>query len=521
MRIFLLSVFVLVLTFSARTQVNAGSNQSICTGDITTLQGTGPASWDYSWTSVPNDPTISNPNILTPTVQPSATTIYTLTGTSVSTTNLVQNGDFESGNTGFTSDYDPCNTNNCLFTPPPNGVYGVDSDPSFLHNSFPSSCSSPVSGGKMIVANGPTIANTTLYKITVNNINPNTEYRFSTWLANMSLSVLPAYTPDLQFEINDVVIGNKSVSFAICDWTEFTYIWDSESATSVEIRIIDLNITNTGIGNDFAIDDVALYEIITEEDACTVTVIDVPTSTFNLLSQICMSDTALITYTGNAPPAPTADYRWDFGIDATIISGSGEGPYNIQWTSSGTKTVSLSVDAGCESDTTYIDIQVNQNPTISITAVATSIPYGTNTTLYGHMSGNPGPLQFTWEPVLMLTNPTNQNPTTVTLEDDIYYFFEVTDQTTNCSSIDSILIQITGGAFGILSATGTPDTICPGQTTNLHINVLGGSGNYNASWTSNPPGYTNAGLSVDANPPLPPQLILLKLAMVLILFMIP
>ena len=104
------------------------------------------------------------------------------------------------------------------------------------------------------------------------------------------------------------------------------------------------------------------------------------------------------------------------------------------------------------------------------------------------------------EPILMLENPTNQNPTTEPLESDTYFFFEVTDQTSICVSLDSILIQITGGAFGILSITGIPDTICPGQTTDLHINVLGGSGLYNASWSSDPPGYTGSGLSVDASP---------------------
>jgi len=501
MRWLILVVFMLSTVSSALSQVNAGPDQSICIGQSTILQGTGPASgYDYTWTSIPNDPTISNPNILSPTIQPTLTTAYTLEGKTVSNINLVNNGDFQAGNTGFTSDYDYCDQPDCLNVSPPGGIYGINSNPSYLHNAFPSCGDHTTGSGNMLVANGDEFNNQTLYQYTVTNISQNTDYEFSTWITSMVWSI-PMFGANFSFEINGTTIGTYSATSSICTWGEFFYVWNSGTSNSATIRIINTTTVASGMGNDFAIDDVALYEVIKEYDDCTVTVMDIPTSTFNLPAQICESDTALITYTGNAPPSPTADYNWDFGSDATVISGVGEGPYQVTWSTAGTKTVSLWVETGCVSNTTSQHIVINGNPVVDVTADATTIPYGTNTILHGIMSGIPGSLQFYWEPIAKLVNPTNQNPQTVPLEQATKYYFFVEDQGSGCASMDSIIIDVTGGALTITSITGTPNTVCSGEITTLQVIVSGGNvGNYAASWTTNPLGYTNTGLSVDANP---------------------
>jgi hypothetical protein len=79
-----------------------------------------------------------------------------------------------------------------------------------------------------------------------------------------------------------------------------------------------------------------------------------PTSNFNMQDTSIISHTVDITYSGNA--SPSATYNWDFD-GASIISGSGQGPYTVQWPDSGDKTVALSVEeSGNMSDTTYNDI---------------------------------------------------------------------------------------------------------------------------------------------------------------------
>ncbi|MBZ0241856.1 MAG: T9SS type A sorting domain-containing protein, partial [Bacteroidales bacterium] len=72
---------------------------------------------------------------------------------------------------------------------------------------------------------------------------------------------------------------------------------------------------------------------------------------------ICHNGSAVITYTGNA--SSSAQFEWDFN-DGTVISGTGPGPYEIVWMSSGRHVVSLNVtENGCSADTTF-DISVNE-----------------------------------------------------------------------------------------------------------------------------------------------------------------
>ncbi len=56
--------------------------------------------------------------------------------------------------------------------------------------------------------------------------------------------------------------------------------------------------------------------------------------------EICPGETGTFTYTGNA--SANANYDWDFG-NATIVSGSGAGPYVVRFTDVGDIAVSLSV----------------------------------------------------------------------------------------------------------------------------------------------------------------------------------
>ncbi|MCX6258071.1 MAG: FG-GAP-like repeat-containing protein [Bacteroidia bacterium] len=86
-----------------------------------------------------------------------------------------------------------------------------------------------------------------------------------------------------------------------------------------------------------------------------------PTSAFTAPSTICISDIATITYTGNA--SASASYTWIFG-GGIIISGSGQGPYQVYWATAGTKTISLTVtENGFTSAVTTTSITVT---TISV-----------------------------------------------------------------------------------------------------------------------------------------------------------
>ena len=83
------------------------------------------------------------------------------------------------------------------------------------------------------------------------------------------------------------------------------------------------------------------------------------TSNFNLQDTAYISSAVDIIYAGNA--SPSAAYYWDFD-GANVISGSGQGPYTVQWTSIGDKTVSLYVEeSGYVSDTTTNEVYIVNN----------------------------------------------------------------------------------------------------------------------------------------------------------------
>src|SRR6185436_19566661 len=78
---------------------NAGSDQAICSGNSVTIGTTALSGYTYSWSPTTG---LNDPNLAQPTATPTSTTTYTLTMTP---TNLFVNGDFESGFTGFQTDY--------------------------------------------------------------------------------------------------------------------------------------------------------------------------------------------------------------------------------------------------------------------------------------------------------------------------------------------------------------------------------------------------------------------------------
>jgi len=163
--------------------------------------------------------------------------------------NLIVNGDFEQGNTGFTSSY--------AYTPGTNTdatQYTVASNPAVWNPSGGvwSSYGDHTSGsGLMMIANGATAANTLVWGETVS-VTPNALYNFSTWVSSTN-SFSPA---DLDFVFN----GGTPISYGAPSvpgvWQQFATQWNSGANTSANIQIFDSNLAYNG--NDFALDDISL-----------------------------------------------------------------------------------------------------------------------------------------------------------------------------------------------------------------------------------------------------------------------
>lgn len=94
-----------------------------------------------------------------------------------------------------------------------------------------------------------------------------------------------------------------------------------------------------------------------------MTVFDSITADFVVDPLICIIDVANVTYTGNASSVgPT--FAFDFGT-ATVVSGSGAGPYQLRYATPGNKTIRLQIfENGCSSDI------ITQNLTVVPTLTA-------------------------------------------------------------------------------------------------------------------------------------------------------
>ncbi len=119
--------------------------------------------------------------------------------------------------------------------------------------------------------------------------------------------------------------------------------------------------------------------------AVNVTVHPIPTSTFTITPSACVNQAVAITYTGSATAG--AAFTWNFG-GATVISGTGQGPYSISWPVSGTPNVSLSVtENACVSPITILPITINPIPTSTFTIPAQSCAGDTVSLVYTGTGG--------------------------------------------------------------------------------------------------------------------------------------
>ena len=294
--------------------VEAGDDLIICApGQMVTLDG----SVNGSFSGVFWDPPfgMSDPESLNPEVFVSATTTFTLTAFGEGATmNLIDNGDFEAGATGFSSSYIP-GTGGPFGLLSNEGEYAISTDPALTHNNF-ASCGDHTSGsGNMMVVNGSSNAGEFIWCQTVA-VTPNTIYEFSAWMT----SVHPSSPAELQFSINGVLLGDPfNLTSATCSWENFFESWNSGSNTSVEICIINQNTQPSG--NDFAIDDITFGPVCSGTDEVTVTVVDV-FATANPFESIPCSATNGINLDGNGSTVgPNVTYEW-MTTNGNIVSGA-------------------------------------------------------------------------------------------------------------------------------------------------------------------------------------------------------
>lgn len=297
------------IVFDNAPQVNLGPDTTLCTGQTITLNAASGGSYDnYKWN---NNST-------------SATRVVTSAGTySVRAGKLggnqIVNGDFESGNTGFTTDYGPGTggTWGPLSNP---GTYAITNNPNAVHTNF-FSCSdhTPAPGTQMMVVNGAGTPNTNVWCQNVP-VQANTDYQFGAWVSNATNDPNVA---QLQFYINGSPLGTQfSTSTIGCTWQQFFQVWSSGGNSSAQICIVNQN-TNGG-GNDFMLDDITFKPICYSYDTIVVSYSTYPVVDLGNDTTLCIGD-SLVLDAQNAGDS----YLWSDGSTNQTLTVSTSGTVTV------------------------------------------------------------------------------------------------------------------------------------------------------------------------------------------------
>ena len=387
---------------------------------------------------------------LTTTTFASGTTQYTLSAFIPTTINLVFNGDFELGDTGFTSGY----LLGDLWCPLPQGplwcegMYAVDDNPTDTHPNFASCDDHTTGSGNMLIANGSSsFTNVWCQDI---NVLPDTDYLFSAW----ATSVVSSSPAILQFTINGGTIGdNFNVSSVNCNWGNFTSTWNSGSETTATICIQNQNTATSG--NDFAIDDIEFIEVCEQEEEFNVTLSNIVGDLESSYSIDCENPIANIIV---SPPSNELAYQWEANFGGTIA-----GPDNLSnifATTPGLYTLTITDAGGC---TRTVSTTVNGNTTPPSTTVLGDFIIDCDQDEVTVFSSNgDGNLSFEWENSSSTTTIANYNQPG-------QYTLTITDQNSCTSETTFEISQISADVDYNLTVDGILN--CIGDSTTIRFDT--------------------------------------------------
>jgi gliding motility-associated-like protein len=277
--------------------------------------------------------------IWTPAMNNTATTTYTFTPAPFTgiPSNLIVNGDFSSGNSSFSSDYQYLNNAGL------NGVqkaYGVVAAANSWFQFFPACTSSAPSGGNMMVIDGSTTnaGNDIVWGQTVA-VTPNTNYTFSYWMQTIATPNLA----NMEVLINGTSIGISTAPATNCSAAQYSYTWNSGANTTAQIAMYDRATALSG--NDFSIDDISLLAAAGNPCATTATMTIVVnqkvTATFDAIGPLCIGEVVPPTlpatsnegFTGTWSPATidtTTSGIYTFTPDAGQCANNGSLAITVQ-----------------------------------------------------------------------------------------------------------------------------------------------------------------------------------------------
>lgn len=340
--------------------VNLGPDTTLCTGQSIVLTAGPVGLYDYyKW----ND----NSTLNTKTVTAAGT--YSVMG-AVLDSNIIENGDFELGDTLFNTNYVPGTggTWGLLSNP---GQYTITTSPNLAHNNF-FSCAdhTPAPGTKMLVVNGASVAGVDVWCQTVP-VTPNTNYQLSVWVSNALNELTVA---QLQFSINGILTGPVFTTSTLgCNWQQFFQVWNSGTNTTANLCILNQNIS--GGGNDFMLDDITFRSQCESNDTIVINYAPNPIVNLGPNQNICYGNLTTLDAQN-----PGATYLWgDSSTNSTLVVDT-TGNYSVTVTNANFCSTSDQIlvnfeipkTAGADSSETWCITNPNENLNLYLSPTANS-----------------------------------------------------------------------------------------------------------------------------------------------------
>ncbi len=293
----------------------------VCRGDDIPLKATVKGSIPIDSVSWIPTTGMSDPHSLTPTLHATIPGYYKCIVMSPGFANLIVNGDFSGGNTGFTSDYTYGGLTPCAICP--EGNYTVANNPASVYTGAASFGDHTTGTSGFLLANGATTANTAFWKETVT-VKPFTSYRIGGWYASWNNDAGSLPPPIIKFVVDGTSVGLDTNLGTVGVWKYFTFVWTSGGSTTANLSLIDWNRFATG--NDFGVDDLTFREkdACADTDSVLISFIPSPTIDAGPDRRVLQGDTICINATGTLIDAlgwtPNPALSCDICLNPTITS---------------------------------------------------------------------------------------------------------------------------------------------------------------------------------------------------------
>lgn len=305
----------------------------------------------------------------------------------------------------------------------------------------------------------------------------------TTYPVTVNPSPTPTAGPDLQICSGvNANLGGASAANTTYSWIP-TYGLSSASISNPVFNAV--NPGDTTIHYPYVI--VATSNGCIGVDTVNLTLYPPVTSTFRVSkAAICSVETDSVIYTGKNTTAAT--YTWNFD-GGTVVSGSGQGPYIIQWSTGGTKNITLDVtENGCPGIQGTQTVTVTQQP-IANAGPDVNVCPATNQTLGVAAIGT---TTYFWDPPTFLSSTAAADPTfngTNNTAANIVQQYILVATEGVCVSKDTVVVTLYNTPTSTFTAS--PTNLCVSQqSTTL---TYTGNGTASATYTWNFDGGTNTG----------------------------